>query len=192
MSKVKENDLTMGLSGKFGRQFIFRNVKGQTIAARQSAKSRKRSKQTQAQKDHINRFRAAVVYAKAALADEARRLAYAEKAANMTYAVSAYNIAVADYLHAPEINEINVSEYTGQAGEEIIVSAIDNFKVTEVKVEIRQGDDTLVEKGVAVVAPTGLEWVYTTQSVNASPAGCRIIVRVMDTPGNATVKEMVI
>ena len=191
MSKVVDNDVTAGLSGKFGRQLIFRNTKGQTIVARQSTRNRKR-KQTQAQKDHIKRFREAVVYAKAALADEAKKAAYNEKAMSKDYAVSAYNIAVADYLHSPEINEINVNEYSGQAGEKIFISAIDNFKIVAVRVEIRQGDDTLVEKGVAEVAPTGVEWIYTTQSVNASLAGSRIIASVEDTPGNVTVEEMVI
>jgi len=191
MTKVKENDVTTGLSGKFGRQLIFRNTKGQTIVARQSTKNRKR-KQTQAQKDHIKRFREAVVYAKAALADEVKKAAYTEKASNKDYTVSAYNIAVADYLHSPEINEIKAGEYTGQAGEKIFVSAIDNFKIVDVKVEIRQSDDTLVEKGIADLAPTGVEWIYTTQSVNASLAGSKIIASVTDTPGNVTVEEMVI
>lgn len=189
MTKVKENDLTLGLSGKFGRQFIFRNAKGQTIVARNGNKKRKK---TQAQKDQIKRFREAVIYAKAALADEAKKAAYTEKASRIPHLVSAYNIAVADYLHYPEIDEINVNEYTGQAGEEIIISATDNFKVVSVKVEIRQSDDTLVEKGIAEIAPTGVEWIYTTTSVNATLAGSKIIVSVTDTPGHVTTKEAVI
>lgn len=125
--------------------------------------------------------------------DEDTRKGYAEKAQNSENALSAYNVAVADFLNVPVIRKINLEEYSGgQVGEEITVSAMDDFMVKEVTVEIRQADDSLVEKGTALVEPNGLDWKYKTESVNASPAGSRVIVRVSDLPGNVTVKEAMI
>lgn len=191
MTKIIDNLVTEGFSGKMGRQLVFRNVKGQTFAARRP-KSRQKRKKTETQLGLEMRFRKAVLYAKSILTDETIKAEYAEKAMNSPKKVSAYNLAMADYLNAPEISIIDLSNYAGNSGEMITVTAIDDFKVKSVSVEIVQSDDTPVEKGDAVQSLNGLEWEYTTQSANALPAGSKVIVRAADLPGNVTLKETVI
>lgn len=191
MTKVIDNIVTEGFSGKMGRQLVFKNVKGQTIVARQAKRKQKRKK-TEAQLGLEMRFRKAVLYAKSVLAEEAIKAEYAEKAKNSPKQLSAYNVAMADYLNAPEISIIDLGSYTGNSGEMITMTAIDDFKVKGVSVEIVQSDDTVVEKGDAVQSANGLEWEYTTQSTNALPVGSKVIARATDLPGNVTLKEAVV
>lgn len=189
MAIVKSNLFVLGTSGMVGNQMVYRNSKGKLILSKRPQRTKE---QPEVQQKQMLRFKEATIYAKAALTDEDTRKAYAEKAQNSGNGLSAYNVAVADYLKAPVIRKVNLEGYSGQAGEEIVVSATDNFKVKEVKVEIRQSDDTLVEKGTALADINGLDWKYMTQSVNALLAGSKVTVRVSDIPGNVTVKEEVI
>jgi hypothetical protein len=189
MAKIDDNLFLLGARGMVGNQMVFRIRKGNIIL---SKRPRRTKNQTDAQIAHALRFKEATIYAKAALTDEDTRKAYSERAQNSEDALSAYNVAVADYLNSPVIRKVNLEGYSGQSGEGIVVSATDDFQVKEVSVEIRQSDDTLVEKGTALAESNGLDWKYTTQSVNASLAGSMVIVRVSDIPGNVTVKEEVI
>lgn len=63
---------------------------------------------------------------------------------------SAYNVAVADFLNAPDIKEVDFSKYTGEVGSQITICAIDDFKVTDVQVEIFDSTGVLVERGGAL------------------------------------------
>lgn len=189
MALVKDNLFVLGTSGMVGNQMVYRNRKGKIILSKRPLRTKEQSEVQQAQ---MLRFKEATIYAKAALTDEDVRKAYAEKAQNSGNGLSAYNVAVADYLKSPVIRKVNLEGYNGQSGEEIVISAIDDFRVKEVTVEIRQSDDTLVEKGTAIAEANGLNWTYTTQSVNASLTGSKVTVRVSDLPGNVTVKEEVV
>ncbi|MDR2919835.1 MAG: hypothetical protein LBV72_10785 [Tannerella sp.] len=189
MARINENLFVLGASGMVGKQMVYRNCKGGIILQK---RPRRTQKQTDAQIAQVNRFKEAVIYAKAALADEATRKAYSEKARNSAYALSAHNVAVGDYLNAPIINKVNLERYSGLAGEEIVISAIDDFEVKEVAVEIRQSDNTLVEKGKALANGNGLDWIYTTQWVNTMVAGSIITACAVDRPGNITKEEVII
>jgi hypothetical protein len=50
---------------------------------------------------------------------------------------NAYNVAMPDYLKGGEIKLIDVSSYRGCEGDPIFITAIDNFRVESVRVEIR-------------------------------------------------------
>ena len=52
-------------------------------------------------------------------------------------AATAYNLAVADYFGKPEILDIDISRWTGQAGQKIYIRAKDNFMVVRVRLVIR-------------------------------------------------------
>lgn len=189
MAKVDNNLFLLGATGMVGKQMVFRNRKGKIILSKRPRRTKNR---TAPQLEQMARFKEAAIYAKAALADEEAGKAYNAKAQNSDDALSAYNIAMADYLNVPVIRQVNLDEYSGQAGERIVVAATDDFQVKEVAVEIRQSDDTLVEKGKAVASGNGLEWEYTTLSVNPSPTGSIVTVHVADLPGNITVEEVLI
>jgi hypothetical protein len=185
MAKNARNIVTHGLSGKLGDLIVFRQRGDETIV---SAKPRKRvSEPSQAEIEHRQHFMEATIYARAAKADPAQNEAYLPAAEKE--GLSVYNVAVADFLKAPLIDEIDITGYTGESGSTIRIRAVDDFKVTEVTVVIRSSDGTELESGVAIVDPNGLDWVYTATTANTSPQGTTITVVVSDVPGNVTQQQ---
>jgi len=184
MAESKNNVLTHGLAGLVGDMIVFRNRGGKTFV---SAKPKERTGEpTETQKQHQGRFQEAILYAKTSIADPTKKAAYDDAT---TGGQTAYNVAVADFFHAPEIKEINVSKYTGKTGDTITVKATDDFKVTGVSVAIYNADGSEVEHGLAVQSANGVEWVYTATADNASLDGDKIVVLATDLPGNETSEE---
>jgi hypothetical protein len=184
MAQSKNNIITHGMSGKIGDLIVFRTVNGKTIVANKPAE--RKGELSEEQKLHHKRFQQATIYAKSALADPAQKEEYKEAAKE---GLSAYNVAVADFMHAPDISEVNVSKYNRKAGDTISITATDDFKVMEVFVTIIKQDGTPVEKGYAQVTPGGLDWIYTATADNDSLTGDKIIIRASDLPGNTTKAE---
>lgn len=127
-----------------GKQVVVRRQKnGQYVLS--SAPNRVSHNLTDAQKQQQERFRQAILYAKGAAKGTPEYQALAESRGQ-----SAYNVAVADFLHPPEIQHIDLSAYKGAAGENITITAINDVKVKTVGVLIATDDGTVVEKGSAV------------------------------------------
>jgi len=85
---------------------------------------------------------------KNAIANEATKKAYEASAKE---GETAYNVAVADFMNAPHIDEIDVSHYTGQSGSYVQIRAVDDFEVKEVTIIIQNADGTQVESGSATL-----------------------------------------
>ncbi|MFT3738135.1 MAG: hypothetical protein QM786_05215 [Breznakibacter sp.] len=183
MAKVGDNIVTTGLRGKLGNLIVFRNYGGKTIVS--MAPKRKKTQRTETQEKYLQRFKEAVLYAQNAIADKVTKDAYQNSAQEGR---SAYNVAVADFLNAPRINEIDVSHYNGRPGSYLQIHAIDDFMVKDVSVTIRNADGTEIENGMAIQQPGAIWWRYTATTVNPSLNGSIIIVRVSDLPGNLTGK----
>ncbi len=131
MAYVKKNIVTEGLSGKLGNNIVFRNVGGKTIVTVKPDTSKRTD--SEAQKQHKRRFRAGTINAKKASQDPIIREGYAAK---VKPGQSPYNIALADYFNAPEINEVDLSFFRGTKGSPVLVQVTDDYLVTEVKVAI--------------------------------------------------------
>lgn len=188
MAKSKENLYLFGLSGSVGKQMVFRNTARGTILAKSP---RHTGKKTEHQKEQGKKFLKAVAYAKQALADSSLSAIYKKLAAASPNKLSAYNIAVADYLRPPVIEHIDTTAYKGDAtGEKILITVTDNVKVTAVKVRIESSDESDVEQGNATLHEG--KWLYVTTATNASIGGDKIIVTATDRPGNNTTKEVVL
>jgi len=129
MAKIEGNLFLLGVRGTVGKQMVFRVWNGKTIFSKYPRRPKSLS---DAQKEQINRFREATFYAKSVLSDEDLRRGYAEKAQNSGGGLTAYNVAIADYLNGPVVRGINLEGYGGGAGERIVVSAMDDFLVKEV------------------------------------------------------------
>jgi hypothetical protein len=142
-----------------------------------------------AQRAQRKRFQRAVLYAGAVVSDTAAGAVYAAKAGKGR---TARIVAIADYLHAPDIERIDVSGYHGQPGDTIRIEATDDVAVNAVKVVIINSDGKPVEEGFAVREATGYEWTYVATTVNDSLAGDRIEVYASDLPGNITKAEEVL
>jgi hypothetical protein len=183
MAKQKGKVVTHRLSGKIGDLLIFRQRAGMTVVAKVPTVSQKATKAQLAQR---HRFQRAVLYAGGVAADDAALVeAYTGKTKpGQTFR----NLAIADYLHAPDIELIDLSGYHGKPGEVIRIEVTDDFAVREVKVVITNPDGTLVEEGFAKPEATGYEWTYTATATNDDLSGDRIEVFASDTPGNIAEK----
>jgi hypothetical protein len=184
MAKVGKNIVTTGLSGKLGDLIVFRRRGAKTFVS--SAPEKKAHELTPAQADHRKLFQEAILYGKGVLSDLALKAQYEASAEE---GQSAYNVAVADFLNAPSIDEIDVSKYTGQVGSTITIRAVDDFMVVEVQVTINNSDGSLVESGAAVKQPNQLDWLYTATAQNGNVTGDKVVVRATDTPGNLSQAE---
>jgi signal peptidase I len=180
MAKQTNNVVTYGLRGKVGDLLVFRQRAGQTIV---SKVPQKRKEDSEKQKEHQRKFQRAVLYAKAAMADSDTAETYNRAAKKGR---TGYNVDVADFFNAPDIHNVNVSGYTGQPGDVILIQVNDDFKVKEVKVTITHADGSLVEEGNAVSDSIGYVWTFTATSTNDCLGNDRIEITVSDHPGNVT------
>jgi hypothetical protein len=184
MAKSKNNVVTYGLSGKVGDLLIFRQKDGKTIVAKVAEPSKTASDK---QKETRKRFQQATIYAKAATVMPETKDLYVE-AAKKKKGQTAYNVAVADFFNAPDINTVDVSDYAGEEGDTIRVIASDDFAVKSVQVQISNADGSLVEEGEATHSVGNL-WIYTATQRNESLDGDRIVITASDLPGNSTTEE---
>lgn len=187
MAKVNGNIVTANMSGQVAKQLVFIQKNGKTIVCKYPNRSGKISAKQQAQQD---KFALGVVYAKNAMLNSTLKDSYTAEAAKRK-GVTAYNLALADYLKAPEIGKVNISGYTGDSsGERITIEVKDTFKVVSVKVKIVKANNDLVEEGAAVLNEG--KWVYTSTSSNANPTGGKVMITAADRPGNVTNYELTI
>ncbi|MDR2285937.1 MAG: right-handed parallel beta-helix repeat-containing protein [Prevotellaceae bacterium] len=66
---------------------------------------------------HQNAFRERQIYGKSIVTDPQLKELY-EAEAKKKKGVTAYNIAVADYFNAPDIEDVDLKEYAGAAGDD--------------------------------------------------------------------------
>lgn len=177
MAKVRENIVIQGLSGSLGDQLVIKIDKGgRTIVSVKPAFDEGREF-TPAQQAQQQAFREATAYAKEAHEDEV----YTTKAEGT--AKSAYNVAVADWFHAPEILEIDLGGWDGQAGQPIRMRVQDDVQVERVTVVITDAADAVLEQGEAS-EEGALWWEYTTTA--AASGSPKVIVSAEDLPGHIT------
>ncbi len=175
MAKVRNNIIIQGLSGSLGDQLVIRQDKaGRTIVGVSPTFDPNRT-YTTSQTEQQERFRDASVYARGAK-DEA---VYVNKAQGTP--LNPYNVAIADWFHAPEIKELDVKAWNGAAGQIIRIQVVDDVKVTQVHVVITDDADVVLEQGTAAPAE-GAWWSYTTTA--AAGGNPRIVVTARDLPGN--------
>ena len=179
------NALTQGISGKASGLVFRRNPDGSFSVGNAPRPSSKAP--TPAMKAHRARFQQATFYGRAVQNDPAAKAAY--DAAVDTTTTSAYTVAVADYLNAPDIRDVDFSAYRGRIGDRITIQATDDFAVTTVRVHIQNPDGSLVEEGDAVGQPDGFTFIYTTTAANASLIGDKITVTAEDRAGNETTQQ---
>jgi hypothetical protein len=179
VAQNKDNVLTKGLSGSFGKTMSFRQKAGKTIVAKLPRP------RTAAPSDKAlavrKKFLSSLAYGKIAIRDLATKAYYKSKAAD---GQSAFNMAVADAFSPPEVTHIDTTNYHGVSADSITVQANDLFKVVSVKVSIKGSDGTLLEEGLAAQQANTVDWLYTAKGANASVAGSKISAVATDLPGN--------
>ena len=176
MTRVILNGTVKGYRGKIGN-LIFRQLPdGSTVMSQAQPKKNSRQKKraklkrSPAQQEHNRRFQDAVFYARVAAKTDP---IYAELAA-VTPMWNAYNHALHDWFHAPQIGCI-----ARQEGR-ILVDASDDVRVTKVQVSLLDGENRLLETGEAVRGEDGW-WEFASQT-----EGKTIVAEAWDLPGNVT------
>lgn len=137
---------------------------------------------TKPQLVYHEKFQKAILYGKNVVADPDKKATYNS---SLRPGLSAFNVAVADFLWAPHINQIDVSNYSGLAGEKIIIKVTDNFKVVKVHVLIQNSDGSKVEDGLGVKVSDHV-WIYTTSAWNPRLDGDKISITAYDLPENTS------
>lgn len=134
-------------------------------------------------------FKRSIQYAKNAILDPIVKATYQALAGPDQ---SAFNMALKDAFKPPVVEKITTYNYTGKAGDTILISAFDDFKVVVVKVTIRTAAGAMVEQGNAVLQPNALDWLYTATAENTDLPGTVITAVAVDTPGNETAMDAVL
>ena len=181
MAESKNNPITHGLSGTIGDIIVFRQRAGKTIVANTPKESTVLPSKAQQETRVV--FKQASIYAVAVTKDPAIKAIYQSKAKP---GQTAYNVAIRDFFHDPEISEVNVTGYTGQAGDIISMRVTDDVIVVEVQVKIQNSDGSLLEEGAAVVGDNGLDYLYTATQNNKQVQGSKVIITASNLPDNKT------
>jgi hypothetical protein len=186
MAKIKLNPVFEHMRGQIG-ELVFKHYGDDVIVARKPDLSDKEP--TAAQVAARERFRQAVLYGKMVVADPASKTLY--DAAARVEGKPMFSLAVADFYHAPEVTEVDLSSYGGAVGDEIVVYATDDFGVTAMALTVADADGNLLEQGPALETPAGSgRWVYPATVAVAAGTTVRLTVTVQDRPGNVTTHEI--
>jgi hypothetical protein len=185
MAKSENNEVMFGARGQVGNLVVFKNYHGRTIISKVKTK-KDNQKYTQDQELVKERFKEGVFYAKSVLLDEVLSNFYKPFENGP---IKVYNLALADFCKSPEIKHIKMEHYQGNIDDQLTIRAIDNFRVVSVKVTISK-DGEVMESGMAVQSPNGVDWIYTT-TVQTQMEGVMIKAQATDTPGNVTTLELV-
>ena len=189
MAKIKKNLLLRGVSGAVGDQFVIRRTRsGKTILSNKPEFDENREF-TAPQLAQQNIFTRATLYAKKAQHLPFYKENYPDKA------TSPYNFAMKDYMHKPEILDIDITEWNGQVGDPIYILAKDNVLVSRVRLIIRANGETFdaLDGGEAVESNVdGLTWVFTaTEQVELAP-GMQLDAYAYDMARNLTIDSLVL
>ncbi len=181
MAKVHGNIFMDRLSGSLGDQLVVKKGRGgRTIICAKPTFSEDREF-SPAQLARQQAFREAASYAKT----QKRNPIYIEQAQGT--GKCSYNVAIGDYLHPPEILEVDLSGWVEGESGSIRVRAQDDVKVEGVKVTMLDETGTLLEEGKAQEMGA-LWWEYTTEQ--AAVNTMRVTIAARDLPGHVTVQSI--
>ena len=183
MAKLQLNALLAALRGTIGDLVLVRE--GDNIYVRQRA--RKVPPRTEKQQSHNSRFALASRWARMLLSDPEMKAAY-ERA--RTGHLTAHNVAICDFMHAPAIQSIDLVSYTGKPGDAIRILATDNFRVARVLVQVRSVAGQVLEQGEAEWNAIESVWRYTAQTQVPPETTLLIEATALDLPGNRAAAQI--
>jgi len=187
MAYSNDSVITGKLRGILGKEIVFRYWEGMTIVAK--APKARLGDPSPAQEQTQERFLLASRYAKGVMdgKDQGIRDAYSVA---LKPRQNLYTRALQDFMSSPVVKSFDTGQYTGASGSPIMVRAVDDFRVTGVRVEIYSAGGTLLEKGNAIQQVNGIDWTYTATQANRPLAGSKIKAIATDVPGNQAMLEL--
>ena len=181
MAKVKLNPVLQRLRGKVGDLVFKRYNDGVILASKPELTD---NPPTAGQVAQRRQFKLATLYGRTVLADPVQKTVY--EATAKAKGIPVFALAVGDFLNAPTVDEIDLSGYTGKAGETIRITASDDFAVMGVVVSINDAGGKVLENGPAA-AQNGA-WSYTTTTSLTAGQPVSIVVTATDRPGHTGTK----
>jgi hypothetical protein len=185
MGELKKNVHLKGLSGQVNPELVYMQRAGKTFVREAS---RKTTKQPTAERlAHRAFFKLACRYARNMQLDDGLLALYTAGAGP---GLSAYNMALRDFMKPPVVDFINVAAYKGLTGDRLIIEATDDFKVDKIRVAIHTPDGELLEEGDAEYIRSN--WVYYASEANSVLTGTRITATAYDLPGHTGAMELIL
>jgi hypothetical protein len=181
MAKVKLSSALIRARGKMGN-VVFRKYHDEVIMAQVPDMSGVTP--TAKQAAHRGRFKLGVLYGRTVLADPVKKAIY--EATAKAKGIPVFALTVADFMRAPVVDQVDLSAYTGKAGETIRITASDDFEVAGVGVAIHDTAGAVLEQGAATLAD-GV-WNYVTTANLPPGQQVSIEVTATDRPGPKTTK----
>jgi hypothetical protein len=179
VAKVKLNPILEQIKGQVG-DLVFKRFGDEVVISRKPDMEGREP--TEAQLAAQSRFREAVLYGKMVMADAETKALYVEAA--KAKGKPMFGLTVADFFSAPTVNEVDLSGYSGAAGDVIVIQATDDFDVAAVAVALTDADGNAIESGAAVETPADSgRWLYVAQTAVATGTTVRIGVTATDRPG---------
>ena len=186
MPKVRPNPSVGALQGKLGGLIYAIRADGEVIVRRAPDYH---PEPTPARRANQSRFAQATLYVEGLKAQPERYAAY--KRAAKAKQKRACNLAMADYLRPPAIQEIDPSAYAGFAGQAIRVQATDDFEVSHVEVLIKSESGVVLEQGVAALDDANAgQWLYRTMADVSPGQTVTIEATALDRAGNRAAKTL--
>jgi hypothetical protein len=185
MGKVNPNNAVGIIEGRVGDLIFVKYADGRMIVRHRPVREAPFTAGEVASQSHFGK---AVVYMKNLPAQPAQQAVY--KQAARSSRKRACDLAVADFLNPPVINDIDLSSYTGKTGETISVVAIDDFEVATVCLTLTELNETLIEHGAAVLEPSSSKWLYQAQVSVSSGQTLILHVTAVDRAGNSVTKTV--
>ena len=185
MAKVTMNPVVRFIQGKVGDVVFKRQGNGVILTQRAVSKQ----PPSTAQLAQRARFKQATLYGRLVSADAERKAVYFERAQAVQKPM--FSLMIRDFMNAPVVELVDVTQFTGAMGDRIVVLADDDFGVVEVRVTILGENGRLLTEGAAVEEPTGSRrWVYRVEMATSASSGQTVMeplavrVRAVDRPGN--------
>ncbi len=155
MGKARKKGLIGEFTGKVG-PIVVRYSNGEYIVTTPPVRAKKASEKQLKQRE---RFKEAIEHARLANLDDSPTREIYEEVAELN-GKSPFRLAMTDFFHAPEIVEVDFSNYHGRAGDSLTIRVRNDVPVARVTVRITDGEGNGIERGLAV-EQNFLEWRYT-------------------------------
>ena len=189
MAHSNNSVITGKFQGMLGKELVFREWDGKTVVAK--APRPRTGEPTAAQLKTQEKFLLGSRYAKAIATGGDPALLDGYQAV-LKPRQNVYSRAMEDFMSAPEVVSITTRTYKGAVGDQLVIRAKDDFRVTSVRVEIYAADGVLLEEGDAQPNVNGLDWTYTAAQANNLLAGTIIKAIATDVPGNEGTLESIL
>ena len=177
MAKVQLNPSVAALSGKLG-DMVYRQLWGrQTVGKLPDFSDRVLSAK---QKDQVSRFATGSVKWRGLPPEVKAR--YTARARDLQMPPCA--LYQKTNVRPPVVEDLDLSQYTGQAGQVIRIGVVDLVDVASVEVIVRQAGGAQLEAGLATRPTDGDPyWIYQTTAAASNAVGMTVEAIALNWPG---------